>query len=113
MTVREYISQRFSSLEMGEADYVDAAIESGLDLDAEYEAENALTVGRAMCSMLASVILAPRRSSINEQGFSMSMDFGNIGKYYMWLCRKYGVKADSDVLELLGQNTIIDRTNIW
>jgi hypothetical protein len=58
-------------------------------------------------------VLAPRLQSVNESGFSLSWDFATLGKYYLWLCRRYGVSADSDTLQLLGISTITDKTDIW
>lgn len=36
-----------------------------------------------------------------------------IGQYYMWLCRKYGVTPDNEVVAALGLSTITDKSDIW
>lgn len=113
MTIREYITEKFQSYGVTEANIVDLVVESGLNADDEYTASNATSVGKAMCSLIQELALAPFQKSISESGFSMSWDYTKIGNYYLWLCRKYGIKPDEDTLAALGVNAIIDRTSKW
>lgn len=96
MTNREYLTQKFAAFQLSEALLVD----SGLDLDAEYE-DNA-TTGKAIASLIGQLVLLPRVSSVNENGFSISWDASSLGKYYLWLCKKYGIALDEDTMSLLG-----------
>lgn len=113
MTIREYISEKYRALGLSEAHLVDMTIANGLDLDDEYTADNRKTVMCAMISVIEEFIFEPRLTNVSESGFSESWDFANIAKYYWWLCRQCGVKADTDILSALGISTIVDKTNIW
>lgn len=75
--------------------------------------ENMNEVGLGLTEMIEGLLFAPRQSSISEQGFSVTWDFSNLGRYYMWLCRKYGKTPSKDVTDLLGISMIIDKTDIW
>lgn len=88
-------------------------IGTSLDLDDEYEPENADSVGRAMVSIIEELMLAPHMSQVNENGFSVAWDYSRIGQYYMWLCRKYGVDPNTEVMAALGLSTITDMSDIW
>ena len=109
MTVGEYISSSLPGLAIPDAFIVD----SGLDPEEQYTSDMFYSVGAAMVGMLAGLILAPSVKSVNENGFSMSWDRGNLGKYYLWLCKRYGISPDPEVVELLGMNTITDISDIW
>ena len=84
-----------------------------LNLDDEYTPEVSDSVGKAMVSIIEELMLAPSMSQVNENGFSVSWDYSRIGQYYMWLCRKYGVDPNTDVMAALGLSTITDMTDIW
>ena len=109
MTVREYIVSLTPGITIPDAYLVDM----GVNLDQEYDSSMFLTVGQKFCSVLGGIILAPRVKSVNENGFSMSWDTESLGKYYLWLCKRYGVTPDPEVVALLGINAIIDITDTW
>ena len=109
MTVREYISSTLPGLTIPEAYFVDLP----LDPEEEYTPSMFSSVGSAMVGFLGGLILAPRVESVNENGFSMRWDTSMLGKYYLWLCKRYGVTPDPEVVALLGMNTIIDISDTW
>lgn len=109
MTVKEYISSSLPGMTVPEAFFVDM----NLDLEAQYDSSMFYTVGAAMVSALAGIILAPRVKTVNENGFSMSWDTDTVGKYYLWLCKKYGITPDPEILALIGTSSIIDISDIW
>lgn len=113
MTIRAYISDKLKAFGISEAQLVDMSLSSGLDLESDVAEENADAVGVMMTHTLEEVILAPKMTNINESGFSASWDFDSVGKYYLWLCRKYGLTPNDDALSMLGLSTITDRTNVW
>lgn len=111
MKIREYISQKLRAWNITDAQLKD--ISSGIDLDEEYTSDNSQVVGKAMISVIEELMLAPYMSNVNENGFSVSWDYSRIGQYYMWLCRKYGVAPDNEVVAALGLSTITDKSDIW
>lgn len=111
MKIREYISQKLRAWNITDAQLED--ISSGIDLDEEYTSDNSQVVGKAMISVIEELMLAPYMSNVNENGFSVSWDYSKIGQYYMWLCRKYGVVPDNEVVAALGLSTITDKSDIW
>lgn len=113
MTIRAYISDKLKAFGITEAQLVDMSISSGLDLDANVEEQEPIKVGTALTQTLEELILMPKMTNVSESGFSMSWNFDKIGQYYVWLCKKWGLTPNSDVLAMLGISTIIDRTNIW
>lgn len=113
MTIREYVTQKLSAFNLTEATMADISASLGVSLDDEYTFEVASAVGKAMASSLGELILAPRLSSVNESGFSMSWDYAEVGKFYLYLCKKWGVPVNGDVLSVTGLSAIIDRTGDW
>ena len=112
MKVREYIADRLNGIgTLTEAQWTDMSFL--VDLDGDYTRENATEVGIALCATLADIIPSLYVESVSEAGFSISWDKAKLGNFYWYLCRKYGVKANDDVLSLIGVNTIRDRSNIW
>ncbi len=111
MKIREYISQKLRAWNITDAQLED--ISSGIDLDEEYTSDNSQVVGKAIISVIEELMLAPYMSNVNENGFSVSWDYSRIGQYYMWLCRKYGVDPDDEVVAALGLSTITDKSDIW
>lgn len=111
MKIREYISQKLRAWNITDAQLED--ISSGIDLDEEYTSDNSQVVGKAMISVIEELMLAPYMSNVNENGFSVSWDYSRIVQYYMWLCRKYGVTPDNEVVAALGLSTITDKSDIW
>lgn len=108
MTNREYIMGKLKAFDISEAQLADLTI----DLDDEY-VSGSKSVGMALVGLIEDLLFAPYRSNINEQGFSISWDIQNLGKYYLHLCRKYGVTPNEQASELLGLSRITDRTNMW
>lgn len=113
MTVRNYISDKLRAFGITEAQLVDVCLSAGLDLDEDIAACAPAAVGAILVNTLEELMLAPRMTNVNESGFSMSWDFSSVGKYYLWLCRKWGVTPNDDVLGMAGLSTITDRTDIW
>ena len=113
MTVQEYISDKLSRFGISEAVLADISIDSGIALDDEYSFYNRERVGKALCHAVAELIFAPRTQSVSESGFSETVNYDNLGKFYMYLCRKWGVQPDDELVSLLGLNVITDRTNFW
>ena len=113
MTIRAYISDKLKAFGISEAQLVDMSLSSGLDLESDVSEADTTKVGVALTQTLEEVILAPKMTNVNESGFSVSWDFNSVGKYYLWLCKRWGLTPNDDVLSMLGLSTIIDRTNIW
>lgn len=113
MTVREYISDKLKAFGITEAQLVDVYLNTGLNLEADVTAQPTATVGVALTRTLEELILAPRMSNVSESGFSMSWDFANVSKYYLWLCKKWGLTPDSEVLAAMGLSVISDKTSKW
>ena len=113
MTIREYVSQTLQAFNVTEAVLADFAAVLEMSIDAEYTFDVAPSVGKALAQTIEGLILAPRLSNVNESGFSMSWDFSNLGSYYLYLCNKWGVNPNEDVLAASGSSAIIDRTDLW
>lgn len=114
MTIRQYISQKLQPFgTISEAQLLDMSLSGNFGLDDEYHADNARLIGTAIIGFIEEMVFSPKLSSINESGFSLSWDFSGLGKYYLWLCRKYGVDSNPDVAGSIGVSMIINRTNIW
>lgn len=113
MTIRDYISQRLVSFGATDADF--AMIEAAMPIDtaAEYSSDNDEATHIALITALEPMLLAPRRTNISENGFSVSWDFKGVGNWYMWLCRKYGVTPSPEVLDVCDISRISDKTHIW
>lgn len=114
MTIRQYIEQKFAAIGgVTDADIADAAAAGGFDADAEYGADVSASVGVGLCSLIEEKVLAPFVSNVTENGFSISWNRDNLAKYYLWLCRKYGIEPNDDVLSLLGISMVKDMSDIW
>lgn len=111
MKIGEYIKQKFQAWNMTEAQLED--VKASVNLDDEYSQDNAESVGKAMVGIIEELALAPYMSNVNENGFSVSWDYSKVGQYYMWLCRKWGVDPNTDVMAALGLSTIRDMSDIW
>lgn len=107
MTNRDYILQKLTGFNVTEAILVD----SGIDLDADYSPSG--VIDKALIGMLEELILMPSMSNISESGFSVSWDKNSVGKWYVYLCNKYGITPNKDVLPLLGISMINDISDIW
>lgn len=114
MTIREYILQKLQPFgNLSEAELLDISVCGGFDLNNSYDVEIAKSVGKALTKFIEEKTLAPAVTSVSESGFSISWDYSNLGKYYLYLCNKYGIKPNEDVLGMLGISMIIDKTDIW
>ena len=107
MNVREYICSLLSGITIPEAFLVD----TGLDLEQEYSPD--LPIGSQVVDLVGAVINMVAVKSVSENGFSMSWDTDRLGKFYVWLCRKYGITPDSELLSTLGVSAIIDISDTW
>jgi len=108
MTNGEYMRERLRAFDISEAQLLD----SGIDLTAPYVA-GSRPVALAMIRILEDLVLAPQRTNISEGGFSVSWDTTNLGRYYKYLCSKYGVEPNSVVTENMGIPTITDVSSNW
>ena len=113
MTIREYISQKLPSFNLTEAQFADIYADYRLDVNQEYSTENQLAANKAIVGIIEEQVLAPRLASVNEGGFSMSWNYSDLGKLYMYLCKKYGITPKDDVVSLLGINMIKDASSKW
>lgn len=113
MTVREYITDKLRAFGIGDSVFIDMYTATDIYPDSDVGETDPTQLGLALIAVLEDVILAPRQNSINEGGFSVSWDFDHIGKYYKWLCSKWGKNPNAEVLGMLGISTIIDKTNTW
>lgn len=113
MTIRAYITDKLKAFGVSEAQLVDFSISSGLNLDKEFDSPDTKKVGVGLVQTIEELVLAPKMSNVSEAGFSMSWDFSSLGQYYIWLCRKWGVSPNADVLALMGISTILDKSNKW
>lgn len=113
MTIREYVSQKFQAFSLTDAVLADLMGSLGMSLEDEYTFDIAPTVGKAMATTIEELILSPRLTNVNESGFSMSWDFADLGKYYLYLCNKWGVPVNEDVLSSAEMSVIIDKTEMW
>lgn len=113
MTVKDYITEKFRAFGITDAQLLDMEIYCGFPITEDYSLENEPKVGVAMTRILEELILAPRQSSVNESGFSQSWNFDNVAKWYLYLCKKYGVTVSDEMKSVLGLSMIIDRTSDW
>lgn len=111
MTIREYLSQKFAAFNISEAQLLDATKEQGISLDDDVDVMMPNEIGLMTIGVLGDILLAPRLKSVSESGFSMSWYVDDAYKYYLYLCRKYGVAPNEEILS--GLNTIVDKTSIW
>lgn len=112
MTVESYIRQKLQAWKITEAQMADI-VALGIDETEEYTLENKNAVQSALADVLEELALSPYMKNISENGFSVSWDYQNMGRYYLWLCNKLGKKPDSNVVSALGISTITDKTDIW
>lgn len=114
MTIAEYIGNKFSTLGLPEGCLTDYVLSNpDLDTTAEITTANLDAAMRGTIGVIADFVLAPKVESVSESGFSVSYDYGTLAKYYLSLCRKYGVTPDNNVLALAGVAVITDRSCMW
>lgn len=113
MTIKEYILQELKAFDVSEAQLLDMSLIGGFGLDDEYSLETMASVGVSLAGFIEKMVFAPKLSNVSESGFSISWDYGELGKYYMWLCNKWGVTPDNEVMGILGISVITDKTDCW
>ena len=106
MTNGEFIESQLRAFGVTDADMMLAL--DGIDPDKELVVADA---ERAMIPLIAKMAMAPFQKSVNENGFSVSWDIGNIGWWYRYLCSKYNVQPEADVMSALGLSVIKDMTS--
>lgn len=107
MTNGEFIQKQLVAFGITDADLAlvtDVKIDDELDVTA---------AEKAMIPLIAVLAMKPYQKSVSENGFSVSWDIGKIGWWYRYLCSKYGIKPDANVMEALGLSVIVDKTNKW
>lgn len=114
MTIKEYISGRFSEmgLSVSEADFADLEA-GGLEIDNDYDSATVDEVGIALIPFIAEYVMKPKPKAVSEGGVSISWEYGDLVKWYMWLCKKFGVTPDDDLLALSGISTLKDISDQW
>ena len=110
MTNKEYIMACLSPFGVREEMF--ANVYDLIDPNAKYMA-GVKSVSMAMIRILEDVLFMPRVESINENGFSMTYNFKEAAKFYVMLCKRYGMKPNDHVLSMAGISRIVDRTSKW
>ncbi len=113
MTVGEYIQQKLPFFHLGEAQFADIYARFGLDARQDYSIDCNLNVNKAIVSIIEEQVLAPKQKSVNEGGFSATWNYDDLGKLYMYLCKKYGITPNPDVETSLGIKMIKDASAKW
>lgn len=113
MNVRDYILQELKAFDLSEAQLLDMSLSQGFELDDEYNEETMKPVGVSIAGLIEKMVFAPKLSNVSEGGFSMSWDYGSLGKYYLWLCRKWGLTPNDGVIGMLGVSSINDKSDCW
>ena len=112
MTIKEYILSEIAPFTYGSAVSFDMFLLS-LDPDATYNVDNEVEVNKAMIATIERLMFRPRLEQINENGFSATINYADLGKYYQYLCKRYGVEPNADVLMQSGISMIKDISDCW
>lgn len=106
MTVREYITSKFSGfgITISDADILDISFK--ISPDERVTEENKDIVLRAIALDVFPQLLL-RAKSVSENGFSVSWDNDALMKYYDWLCDHIGID------NTLSRSGIFDKSDIW
>ena len=99
-------------LSLSGADFADLEA-AGLDIGSDYGPDVVSEVGVALIPFIAEYITRPKPKSVSEGGLSISWEYGDLAKWYLWLCKRFGVTPDDDILALSGINTLIDISDKW
>lgn len=113
MSIKEYILQELRAFDVSEAQLLDMSLNGGYGLEDEYSKDTMKDVGISIAGFIEKMVFAPKVSNVSESGFSISWDYGKIGKYYLWLCNKWGITPNSEVIGILGMSVITDKTDCW
>lgn len=94
MTIKEYITDKFSSLgiQLSSADIFELCL--WLDSSQEVTTDNLPAAKLNICKFIPSLLARP--TSISEGGMSMSWDKGAIKDYYTVLCAELGVRNKTE-----------------
>jgi hypothetical protein len=113
MKVSEYISGELAPFFTGTTFNADMLLLPSDLMSADYTTANETEVNTALIKAIARFMFRPRLEQINENGFSASFSYADLGKYYAYLCKLYGVEPDEDVLEESGLSTIVNISDEW
>lgn len=105
------MSTKLQAFSISEAQLLDITMQQDVELEDEVDDFSAEQLGKMLIGTLEEVLFAPRLKSVSENGFSMSFDYDDALKYYLYLCRKWGVTPDEAILS--GMSSISDKTSIW
>lgn len=113
MTIRDYIVHRMQGFKLNDADIAEFELSSGMNIEEDYTPDVQSKVNLALIDTIEWHLFAPRVENVTESGFSVSWNYADLGKFYVWLCKKYGKKPNDEVLSLLGVSVIRDISNLW
>lgn len=90
MTIRNYITQKFSSfgVMLKEADLVELWLSHNINFDMEITRDNIRDVEVAIAGMTPRILAMP---DVSEGGMSISMDREALKEYHSLLCRELGI----------------------
>lgn len=111
MTNWEYVQIKLKAWNVDCSQALPVFTARGVNPDSEYD--NGADVQNVLLDLVEESCLAPYLKNVNENGFSVSWDYSNVGRYYLWLCKRLGRTPDNDVLAALGISSITDKSDIW
>lgn len=110
MTNKDYIMANLAPLGIKEEQI--AVVFGNIEPDAEYIA-GSQEVGVALTKAIELACFMPKVKSVSESGFSVSYDYTDLAKYYLVLCRMYGVTPNEELSAMAGINRIVDKSSKW
>lgn len=113
MTTKDYILQELKAFGITEAQLLDMSLAGDYELEDEYNIDTMSMVGKSIVGFIEKMVFAPKLSNVSEGGFSMSWNYSELSKYYLWLCNKWELTPNKDVLGILGISMITDKTDSW
>lgn len=113
MTVQEYISGELAPFFAGSSMNTDMLLLPTDLMSADYTTENEQKVNQELVNSIERLMFRPRLEQINENGFSASFSYADLGKYYLYLCKKYGITPNEDLLVASGISMIKDISDCW
>lgn len=105
------MSTKLQAFNVTEAQLLDITLLQDVDLEDEADDFTAEQLGKLMIGSLEEVLFAPKLKTVSENGFSMSFEYEDALKYYLYLCRRWGVTPDETLIS--GMSTIVDKTSMW